>query len=294
MKSMLRRVLGEDIELISTTTPTLAKIVVDAGQMEQVIMNLVVNARDAMPRGGELSIETSGVLLDDAFAAQHLGVTAGPHVLLRVRDTGVGMDKATQARIFEPFFTTKDIGKGTGLGLSTVFGIVRQSGGTIAVFSQPDDGTRFDVYFPTANGVALRGSSVRPTSDIRALRGSETILLVEDDEHFRTLARTILSKYGYTVLEAQSGGDAFLLCEEYASEIHLLLTDVVMPRMSGRQLAERLLKIRPEMSVLYMSGYADEAVFRHGITDSAFMQKPITPETLASKVRATLGAAAHA
>jgi len=290
MNNMLKRLLGEDVELTVVRASTSWKVLVDPGQMEQVIMNLAVNARDAMPRGGKLCIETSAVVLDAAYASMNVGMKPGVHVRLAVSDTGVGIDTATQARMFEPFFTTKHAGKGTGLGLSTVFGIVKQSGGTISVQSEPGKGTTFAVQFPATERAAMTSTSMAAPSR-RTLRGSETILLVEDDPHFRAVARTILRKYGYDVLEAESGGDAFLLCEQYASPIHLLLTDVVMPRMSGRQLAERLRAVRPEMRVLYMSGYTDDAVLRHGIVGStiAFMQKPITPEMLGRKVRETLG-----
>jgi two-component system, cell cycle sensor histidine kinase and response regulator CckA len=292
MEKMLQRVLGEEIELITCSGSALGKVLVDPGQMEQVIMNLAVNARDAMRSGGKLTIETAGVVLDETYASEHVGVKPGPHVLLTVSDTGVGMDPATQAHIFEPFFTTKGVGKGTGLGLATVFGIVRQSGGTIRVRSEPGNGTTFNVYFPTADGeVVVRTSA--PSPDPGGLRGSETILLVEDEEPVRVLARTILRKYGYDVLEAQSAGDAFLVCEQHAATIDLLLTDVVMPRMSGRILAERLHPLRPAMKVLYMSGYPDDAIVRHGIRDStmAFLQKPITPEALARAVRGALASA---
>jgi two-component system cell cycle sensor histidine kinase/response regulator CckA len=289
MEKMLRRLIGEDVELIASVATNLGRITVDPGQMEQVIMNLAVNARDAMTGGGKLTIETSDVVLDDAYASEHVGVHPGPHVMLAVSDTGIGMGEATLARVFEPFFTTKEAGKGTGLGLATVFGIVRQSGGTISVFSELGKGTTFRVYFPTVDSGVMVSASL-PPPDRRTLRGWETILLVEDEEHVRVLARTILRKYGYNVLEAQSGGDAFLLCEQYGATIHLLLTDVVMPRMSGRQLAKRLHLVRPQMKVLYMSGYSDDAVMGYGVIDPAvaFLQKPITPETLARKVREVL------
>lgn len=288
MVSMLRRLIGEDVELATSCASALGKALVDPGQIEQVIMNLAVNARDAMPRGGMLTIETTEVVLDESYALEHAGVVPGPHVMLAVSDTGEGMDMTTQGRMFEPFFTTKEKGKGTGLGLSTVFGIVQQSGGTIWVYSEPGKGTSFRIYFPIAEAASVR----RAVKSVKRepTHGSETILLVEDEERIRVLASSILRRRGYNVLEAQNGGEAFLLCEQYTATIHLLLTDVIMPRMSGRQLAERLRPIRSGMKVLYMSGYTDDAVVRHGVLDStiAFIQKPITPEPLARKVREVL------
>jgi diguanylate cyclase (GGDEF)-like protein/PAS domain S-box-containing protein len=293
MEAMLRRLIGEDVELIASCAPVLTKVLVDPGQIEQVIMNLALNARDAMPRGGRVTIETADVILDERFASEHEGVKPGPHVMLAVTDTGSGMDKATQSRIFEPFFTTKGQGKGTGLGLATVFGVIKQSGGTIWVYSELEKGTAFKVYLPVAGSPEQMGLLMPspPAPDARRLRGYETILLVDDDPSVRVMTRAILRKYGYNVLEAEGGGDAFLLCEQHPATIHLLLTDVVMPRMNGRQLAERLLLVRPEMKVLYMSGYTDDSVMRHGILEStlAFIQKPITPQALARKVREVLG-----
>jgi two-component system cell cycle sensor histidine kinase/response regulator CckA len=287
--NMLTRVVGEDLELTIVSAPDLWTVKADPGQIEQVLMNLVINARDAMPTGGTLTIETANVELDSAYAASHAGV-AGPgrYVMLAVADTGSGMDAATRDRIFEPFFTTKEKGKGTGLGLSTVFGIVQQSGGSVSVASEQGEGATFRVYLPQA-GPASSGS-VETALETGVSRGSETILLVEDEETVRILVRRILEARGYLVLDARSAGDALLLCEQHKGTIHLLLTDVVMPRMSGRELADRLAPLRPEMKVLYMSGYTDDAVIRHGIRNSevAFLQKPITPETLTRKLREVL------
>ncbi len=289
MEMMLRRLLGEDIELRSPMSLVEQRIMADPGQIEQVIMNLAVNARDAMPQGGKITVETKAVTLDEAFTAPYVGAKAGPHVLLSVSDTGCGMSPATLARVFEPFFTTKEVGKGTGLGLATVFGIVRQSGGLVCVDSLVGSGTTFSIYFPVTAGTV--NPLPEPVSlERRSLFGTETVLLVEDEGRVRDLVRTILEKFGYIVLDAQSGGDALLLCEQHTDGIDLLLTDVVMPRMSGRQLAERLAVIRPEMKVLYMSGYTSDAVLRHGVHDAtiAFIQKPITPSALARRVREAL------
>jgi len=288
VNKMLTRILGEDIELKMLLAPRLAKVKADPGQIEQVLMNLVVNARDAMPTGGNLTIETANVELDVAYARDHVGVTQGAYVMLAVSDNGVGMDKAIQARVFEPFFTTKELGKGTGLGLSTVFGIVKQSGGTIWLYSEPGIGTTFKTYLPRAEGKVDWSPSPGPPTV--AIRGTETILLVEDEDQVRKVASGILKKAGYHVLEATSPGEALLVSEQHPVKIHLLLTDVVMPKMNGRQLAERIGSMRPGIRIIFMSGYTDNVIIHHGVLDSgvSFLQKPFTPDSLSSKVRQVL------
>jgi two-component system, cell cycle sensor histidine kinase and response regulator CckA len=238
-----------------------------------------------------LTIETADVVLDEAFAREHYGVKPGPHAMLAVADTGIGMDQATVARIFEPFFTTKERGKGTGLGLSTVFGIVQQSGGSVWVESEMGKGTTFKIYLPCVDAPI---DSVRPVESPTSLRGTETILLVEDDDQVRAVALAILRKCGYLVIEARHAGEALLHSERHAGNIHLLLTDVVMPHVSGPELAKRLATSRPEMKVLCMSGYTDDSIVRHGVLEAhlAYLQKPITPEALTRKVREVLGARA--
>lgn len=286
---MLRRLIGEDIELIIIPDPTLGSVKADPGQIEQVIMNLVVNARDAMPQGGKLIIETSNVELDEAYTRHHVGVSAGSYVLLAVSDTGYGMDKEIQSRLFEPFFTTKEQGKGTGLGLSTVYGIVKQSGGNIWVYSEPGQGTTFKIYLPRI--VEETAKPLKPgVEPVEPFQAFETILVVEDEEMVRDLICRILQKNGYTVLEAKYGNEALLIGKQYVGPIHLLLTDVVVPGMSGRELAEQLESLHPEMKTLYMSGYTDNTIVHHGMltVGTAFLQKPFTPDLLVRKVREIL------
>jgi PAS domain S-box-containing protein len=288
MSKMLQRLIGEDIDLMMGLTANLGKVKADPHQIGQVLMNLSVNARDAMPHGGKLTIETSNIQLSDEFAGNHLSVLPGRYVMLAVSDTGVGMDADTKARIFEPFFTTKEIGKGTGLGLSTVYGIVKQSGGSIWVYSEIGHGTTFKIYLPYVEG-DTENREIKVTSQ-ELVKGTETILLVEDEDVVREMACEILQETGYRVLEAGDGQEALRLAEEFKGDIHLMLTDVVMPLMSGRQLAEQLTPKRPRMKVLYMSGYTDDAIVHHGVLGqgTAFIGKPFSPEVLSRKIREIL------
>jgi len=287
---MLRRLIGEDVQLRTLMEPALGNIKADPGQIEQVLMNLAVNARDAMAGGGKLTIETKNIELDENYAGHHIAVKPGAYVMLAVSDTGIGMDEATLSRIFEPFFTTKAPGKGTGLGLSTVYGIVKQSGGNIWVYSERGQGTTFKIYLPrvgdSAEEYALNARAVT------VMRGTETILLVEDEAIVRQLAREVLEMHGYRVLEAASGEAALAHCQRYAGTIDLLLTDVVMPETSGPVLARQLAALSRPMRILYMSGYTDDAIVHHGVLDKGtnFIQKPFSPNALMKKVRDVLDA----
>jgi PAS domain S-box-containing protein len=288
MEKMLRRLIGEDVDLSLSLDPKLQRTKVDAGQMEQVIMNLVVNSRDAMPQGGKLTIESRNVVLDAASPGRHDLIPVGRYVMAAVSDTGCGMDEKTKSHLFEPFFTTKGQGRGTGLGLSTVYGIVKQSNGYIWVYSEPGKGSVFKIYLPATE------ESPEPLDEGSAgaadLRGSETVLLVEDDESVRHLLRRVLSQNGYTVLQARTGGDALQTFEHRAKEIDLVVTDVVMPEMGGRLLVDHLKSIQPDIKVIYISGYTDDAVIRHGELGIGvtFLQKPITPNVFLAKVRKVL------
>jgi PAS domain S-box-containing protein len=288
-EKMLRRLIGEDIRLVSRPEPRLWPVMVDPGLIGQVVMNLAINARDAMPRGGNLTIETANVHLDHSHARFYIDVAPGSYVMLTVSDTGIGMDAQTRSHIFEPFFTTKEKGKGTGLGLATVYGIVKQSEGHIQVDSEPGKGTRFEILFPRTDqeseGV---GPGQMPNSSLPG--GSETILIVEDDEIVRDLMRTTLHMAGYTVLEAENGQGAIVVCRGHSGRIQLLITDVVMPRMSGRELVNILEAESPSMKVLYISGYTDKSIVHRGMLEegTAFLQKPFTPQALTTKIREVL------
>jgi two-component system, cell cycle sensor histidine kinase and response regulator CckA len=288
MEKMLRRLIGEDIELRTALDSELGRVKADPGQIEQVIMNLAVNARDAMPHGGNLIIETENVYLNEGYAASHIAVKPGAYVMLAITDTGQGLNEETQSRIFEPFFTTKEVGKGTGLGLSMVYGIVKQSGGNIWVYSEVDKGTVFKIYLPRVEEAVQEYKRYREVEE--PVYGNEVILLAEDDLRVRNLLREALEGYGYRVLEAEDGSAALSVSERYEGPIHLLLTDVVMPKISGRELADRIVESRSEIKVLYMSGYTDESIVHHGVLDAGtpFIQKPFEPVALARKIRKLL------
>ncbi|HJW34823.1 MAG TPA: ATP-binding protein [Holophagaceae bacterium] len=287
---MLSRVVGEDVALKVACVPDPHPVFADPGQVEQVLMNLVVNARDAMPEGGTLTLEVQNVDLDAEYAAAHPEVTAGPHVMLAVSDTGTGMDAATRERVFEPFFTTKPLGKGTGLGLATVFGIVKQSGGHIWVYSEPGIGTTFKVYFPEAAPASAPPAATGDAKGEADPGGGETILLVEDEDQVRAVARDCLTRAGYRVLEVKNGQEAITLLARAHSPVDLLLTDVIMPGMNGRLVSELAQSIQPGLRVLFMSGYTDDAILRHGVLKEgvAFLEKPFMPSDLRRMVRAAL------
>ena len=290
-QGLLHRLIGENIEFTISMERSLGRVKSDAGQIEQVLMNLAVNARDAMPKGGHLTIEAKNVELDDSYKQEHQQVIPGQYVMLAVADTGCGMDRETQSRIFDPFFTTKELGKGTGLGLATVYGIVKQSGGYIWVYSELAKGTVLKVYLPRVEEAA--DAIERKELDKALSRGCETVLLAEDSDSLREMAREYLESVGYTVLEAASGKDAFQRAKEFAGHIDLLLTDVVMPEMSGPELAGAMMMLRPGLKVIFTSGYTDDAIARQGVLDPtvAFIQKPYRPKALARKIREVLDVA---
>jgi PAS domain S-box-containing protein len=291
-EKLLHRLIGENIELQVILSPALAQIKADSGQIEQIIMNLAVNARDAMPEGGKLTIETSIVELDQQYVDQHASTLPGAHMMLAVTDTGCGMDAKTKAHIFEPFFTTKEFGKGTGLGLAVVYGIVKQSGGSVWLYTEPGIGTTFKIYFPIVAPVI---ELVLPSEKAEKVdRGSQTILIVEDDEALLQVTRRSLEEVGYAILTARGPSEAILISKNHLGPIQLMVTDVIMPGMSGDQLASQLFALRPEMRVLYVSGYTDNAIIRHGVLEPglAFLQKPFSPKMLARKVREILAESA--
>jgi len=293
MDMMMGRLIGDDVHLVTVTGKDLGRVKADPGQIEQIIVNLAVNARDAMPRGGKIIMETRNVELDDSYAHIHAAVQPGPYVMLAISDTGVGMDAETQKRIFEPFFTTKEIGKGTGLGLSTVYGIVKQSNGHIWVYSELGKGTTFKIYLPRIDEpVEVHG---RGKGGAEAAGGTETLLVVEDEPAVRMLVLESLRAKGYRVLEASNGAEAISIAAQNQQSIHLLITDLAMPEIGGRALARGLAASYPEMKVLYMSGYTDNAIVHHGVLEpgTAFLQKPFTPKVLAQRVREVLNSGKH-
>jgi signal transduction histidine kinase/CheY-like chemotaxis protein len=287
LRAMLGRLIGEDVKVMLALRPELARVKADRAQVEQIVVNLAVNARDAMPRGGTLTIETANVELDENYATAHFSVTPGHYVALTVTDTGTGITPEVQARLFEPFFTTKEPGKGTGLGLATVHGIVMRSGGSVNVYSEVGRGTSFKVYFPRADAAEMVVEA--PPRVSRPRSGAQTVLVVEDAEGLRALARRLLQRQGYTVLVAANAEEALRLFEQNAS-IDLLLTDVVMPGASGPELSRRLVERRPELKVVYMSGYTEETIVQHQVLNPgiAFLHKPFTSETLGRKIREVL------
>ncbi|MBI3098885.1 MAG: response regulator [Planctomycetes bacterium] len=292
MDPMLRRLIGEDVDLLTTLDPAAGQVRADRGQIEQVLVNLVVNARDAMPKGGQITIATGSATLDAETGMREGPARPGPYVMLSVSDTGCGMDATTQSRLFEPFFTTKPAGKGTGLGLSTVYGIVKQHEGHLWVYSEPGVGTTIRVYLPRVSlGADEPAKPAETAAGAPRRRGTETILLVEDEAAVRALAKEVLEMEGYRVIEAPDGPQAVEAIERRQGPIHLMVTDTIMPHFGGRELAGRAKELLPDLRVLFMSGYTDEAVTRHGVLDpgTAFLQKPFSPDALARKVREALG-----
>ena len=288
LESMLNRVLNADITLETKLAPDLGFTIADTGQIEQILLNLIVNARDAMPKGGKILIETANTELDLAMAAGHVKAEPGPYIMLAVRDSGVGMDAKTQARIFEPFFTTKGMGRGTGLGLSTIFGIVNQSKGTIWVYSEPLRGTTFKIFLPRADQVISEAAT--EFKEISSIKGKETVIVVEDQEQLRELICTSLRNHGYTVFEAENGAKALTLLQEKLEMVDLVITDVVIPEMSGRVLSEKLFQIRRDIKILYVSGYTEDTLIQYGVSGKSphFLEKPFTQLALLKKVRTIL------
>ena len=287
-QGLLSRLIGDDIQMSTSLEPSLGYVKADPGQIEQVLVNLIVNARDAMPQGGRVRIEAHNVVLDDSYVEAHKPVIPGPYVMLAVEDAGCGMDQKTQSRVFDPFFTTKEVGKGTGLGLATVYGIVKQSGGYNWVYSELGQGTIFKVYLPRVEQYA---QETEPTEPVQLItQNCETILLAEDSASLREMAREYLKSVGYTVLEAASGAEALQKASDFHGTIHLLLTDVIMPAMSGPELAGQMTSLRPGIKIIFTSGYTDDAIARQGVLDPAvpFIQKPYRPKALARKIREVL------
>jgi signal transduction histidine kinase len=289
LQKMLQRLIGEDIELSTKMFENLTSVRIDPGQFEQILVNLVVNARDAMPGGGKLTIETANINIDEDYCAVHPYVKTGRHVMLAVSDTGCGMSDEVKARLYEPFFTTKQKGRGTGLGLATTYGVVKQSGGSIEVYSEPGEGTTFKIYLPAIEGVLQQLEIEEPASP-SVLKGEETILLVEDEKIVRELAAKILKRLDYNILSASNGVEALEIAQNYHGVINLLITDVVMPGMNGRQLADRLIQVRPNIKVLFTSGYTENTIAHHGIIDEnlSFIGKPYSSHDLAKKIRRLL------
>jgi two-component system cell cycle sensor histidine kinase/response regulator CckA len=287
-KELLQRLMGEHIELSVVLNAALGWVKADSGQLEQIIMNLAVNARDAMPAGGKLTIETSNVEFDEEYATLHPSTQPGRHVMLAVIDNGCGMDAKTKAHMFEPFYTTKEFGKGTGLGLSTVYGIVKQSGGSVWVYTELGIGTTFKIYLPCVGPVLEIVSPADKVEEVN--RGSQTILIVEDDEALLQVTHRSLEEVGYAILAARNPVEAIEVAESHPGPIHLMVTDVVLPGINGAQLASHLSRLRPEMKVLFVSGYTDDTIVHHGVLEPglAFLQKPFSPKALARKVSEVL------